>query len=61
MLTKQTAISILKTIGTDLEKAIFNDFFSQINDLKLLLYGFHLQQNDKRKLTELKPKVVVKP
>ena len=61
MLTNQTAISIIKPIGTDLEKAIFNDFFSQINDLKLLLCGFHLQQNDKRKLTELKPKVVVKP
>ena len=24
--------------------------------LKLLLYIFHLEQNDKRKLTELKPK-----
>ena len=56
MLTYQPAISNLKTIGTDLEKAIFNGFLSQIKDLKLLLCVFHLQQNDKRKLTELKPK-----
>ena len=50
------AISNLKTIGAHLEKAIFNGFLSQIKDLKLLLCVFHLQQNDKRKLTELKPK-----
>ena len=56
MLTYQPAISNLKTIGTDLEKAIFNGFLSQIKDLKLLLCVFHLQQSDKRKLTELKPK-----
>ena len=56
MLTYQTAISNLKTIGTDPEKAIFNGFLSQIKDLKLLLCVFHLQQNNKRKLTELKPK-----
>ena len=56
MLTYQPAISNLKTIRTDLEKAIFNGFLSQIKDLKLLLCVFHLQQNDKRKLTELKPK-----
>ena len=52
----QPAISNLKTIGTDLEKAIFNNFLSQIKDLKLLLCAFHLHQNDKRKLTERKPK-----
>ena len=56
MLTYQPAISNLKTIRTDLEKAIFNSFLPQIKDLKLLLWVFHLQQNDKRKLTELKPK-----
>ena len=56
MLTYQPAISNLKTIGTDLEEAIFNGFLSQIKDLKLLLCVFHLQQKDKRKLTELKPK-----
>ena len=56
MLTHQPAISSLKTIETDLEKAIFNGFLSQIKDLKLLLCFFHLQQNDKRKLAELKPK-----
>ena len=56
MLIYQPAISNLKTIGADLEKAIFNGFLSQIKDLKLLLCVFHLQQNDKRKLTELKPK-----
>ena len=54
MLTHQPAISNLKTIGTDLEKAIFNKFLSQIKDLKLLLCVFHLQQNDKRRLTELR-------
>ena len=27
-----------------------------MKDLKLLLYVFHLEQNGKRKLTELKPK-----
>ena len=56
MLTHQPAISNLKTIATDLEKVIFNGFLCQIKDLKLLLYVFHLQQNDKRKLLELKPK-----
>ena len=56
MLTHQPAISNLKTIGTDLEKVIFNGIFSQIKDLKLLLYVFHLQQNNKRKLMELKSK-----
>ena len=56
MLTHQPAIRNLKTIRTDLEKAIFNDFLSQIKDLKLLLCVFHLQQDDKRKLTELKPR-----
>ena len=47
MLTHQLAISNLKTIGADLEKAIFNGFLSKIKDLKLLLCVFHLQQNDK--------------
>ena len=56
MLTHQPAISNLKLIRTDLVKAIFNGFLSQVKDLKLLLCVFHLQQKDKRKLTELKPK-----
>ena len=56
MLTHRPAISNLKTIKTDLEKAIFNDFLSQIKDLKLLSCVFHLQQNDKRKLMEIKGK-----
>ena len=56
MLTYQPAITNLRTMGTDLEKAIFNGFLSQIKDLKLLLCVFHLQQNAKRNLTELKPK-----
>ena len=56
MLAHQPFISNLKAIRTDLEKAIFNSFLSQIKDLKLLLCVFHLQRNDKRKLTELKPK-----
>ena len=56
MLTDQPAISSIKTIGADLEKVIFNGFSSQIRDLKLLLCVFHLQQNDKRQLTGLKPK-----
>ena len=54
MLTHRPATSNLKTIGTDLEKAIFSNFLSQIKDLKLLLCNFHLQQNDKRKLTEIR-------
>ena len=54
MLTHQPAISNLKTSGTDLEKAIFNGFLCWIKDLNLLCI-FHLQQNDKRKLTKLKP------
>ena len=41
-------------IGTDLEKAIFNGFSSQINSLKLLLCVRHLQINDKKKLGDLK-------
>ena len=56
MLIHQPVISNLKTIGTDLVKAIPNNFVCQINNLKLRLCIFHFQQNDKRKLTELKPK-----
>ena len=56
MLTHQLAISNLKTIGADLEKAIFNGFLSKIKDLKLLLCVFHHQQNGKWKLMELKRK-----
>ena len=56
MLTYQPALSNLKTIGIDLEKGILNDLLSQIKDLKLLLCVSHLQQNDKRKLTEINPK-----
>ena len=56
MLSHRPAINNLKAIRTDIEKAIFNGFLSQIKDLKLLLCVFHLQQNDKRRLTELKPK-----
>ena len=41
MLTHVPVISNLKTIRTDLEKAIFNGFLSQIKDLKLLLYDFN--------------------
>ena len=56
MLIYQPAINNLKTIGTNLEKAIFNGFLSHIKNLKLLLGVFRLQQNGKRKLTELKPR-----
>ena len=56
MLTYQPAINKLKTIETDPEKAIINGFLYQMKDLKLLLCVFHLQQNDKRKLTEIKSK-----
>ena len=51
-----SAIGNLKAVDTYLEKAIFHGFHSQIKDLQLLLCVFHIQQNDKRKLTELKPK-----
>ena len=54
--THRPAIGKLKTIRTDLEKTIFNCFLSEIKDLKLLLCVFHFQQNDKRRLTELKTK-----
>ena len=50
MLTHRTAISNLKMIETDLEKAIINGF------LCLLLCVLHLQQNDKTKLREFKLK-----
>ena len=52
ILTHQSAINSLKTIRTDLEKAISNGFLSQIKDLKLLLCFFHLQQNDKGKVNK---------
>ena len=52
ILTHQPAINSLKTIRTDLEKAISNGFLSQIKNLRLLLCVFHLQQNDKRKLSK---------
>ena len=41
MLTHQPAISSLKTIETDLEKAIFNGFLSQIKDLSCC-YAFSI-------------------
>ena len=56
MPTQRPAISTVKRIEADLEKTIFNGFLSQIKDLNLLLYVFHLHQNNKRKLKELKPK-----
>ena len=56
MSTHRPAISTVKRIEAKLEKTIFNGFLSQITDLNLLLYVFHLHQNDKRNLKELKPK-----
>ena len=55
MCSYQPSIRMLKTIGTDLEKAIYNGFASQIKDLRLLLCVFHLQKSDKRKLLQLNP------
>ena len=43
----QPFIRNLKTIGTDLEKATFNGFSSQITGLEQLLCVLHLQKNDK--------------
>ena len=56
MLTYQPANSNLKTIRTNLDKQYSTIFFSHIKDLKLLLCFFHLQQTNKRKLTEFKLK-----
>ena len=49
-------IQEIKCIGTDLERAFFNGFSSQLPSLKLLLCVRHLHQNDKRKLTEMNAK-----
>ena len=51
-------IRSLKTIGTDLEKAIYNGFSSQIEDLKLCV--LQVEKRDHRKLLDLKapPKAI---
>jgi hypothetical protein len=46
------AIKELKNIGTDLERAIYKGFSTDIPDLGLLLCVFHLEKNDKEKLKE---------
>lgn len=46
------SIKSLKVIGTDQEKAIFNGFSQEIENLKLLLCVFHLERTDKDKLKE---------
>ena len=56
MCTFEPPIRSLKSIGTDLERAIFNDFASQITDLRLFLCALHLQKGDERKLQQLVPK-----
>ena len=56
MCTFEPSIRLLKSIGTDLERATFNGFASQITDLKLFLCALHLQKSDKRKLQQLVPK-----
>ena len=56
MCTFEPSIRSLKSIGTDLERAIFNGFASQITDLRLFLCALHLQKSDKRKLQQLVPK-----
>ena len=60
MCSYQPMIRSLKTIGTDLEKAIYNGFSSQIEDLKLLLCVLHLEKRDHRKFLDLKvpPKAI---
>ena len=54
--TYNPGIKELKVISTDLEKAIFNGFASQIAGLKVLLCVLHLQKNDKTKPSELSSK-----
>ena len=56
MCTFEPPIRSLKSIGTDLARAIFNGFASQITDLRLFLCALHLQKSDKRKLQQLVPK-----
>ena len=56
MCTFEPSIRSLKSIGTDLERAIFNGFASQITDHRLFLCALHLQKIDKRKLQQLVPK-----
>ena len=53
MCSYQQKIKDLKTIGTDLEKAIFNGFKTQLKDLNLLLCVYHLEKNDRKKLLTL--------
>ena len=55
MCTHAPAIRNLKVIGTDLERAIFKGFSSQVPDLRLLLCVLHLQKSDKKKLLDLHP------
>ena len=52
----EPSIRPLKSIGTYLERAIFNGFASQITDLRLFLCALHLQKSDKRKFQQLVPK-----
>ena len=56
MCTFEPPIRSLKSIGTDLERTIFNGCASQITDLRLFLCALHLQKSDKRKLQQLVPK-----
>ena len=43
-------IMSLKTIGTDMDRAIFNGFSRDILELKLLICALHLEKADKQKL-----------
>ena len=58
MCTFESSIRSLKSIGTDLERAIFTDFASHITDLRLFLYVPYIckKKSDKRKLQQLVPK-----
>ena len=55
MCTFHPDIKNLKIIGTDMEKAIFNGFASQSSNIRLLLCVLHLQKNDRKKISKLKP------
>ena len=55
MCSYQSNIRLLKIIGTDQDRAIYNGFSAQIPELNLLLCLFHLEKGDRKKLLQLNP------
>ena len=55
MCSYRSNIRSLKTIGTDQDRIIYNDFSAEIPELNLLLCVFHLEKGDRKKLLQLNP------